>query len=134
MGTVAEVRRPKPFLFPEFCKGCGRCITACQKHSIAFSDHINPKTGVVPVEIDLDTCNGCGLCFEACPEPYGLLPRPAGDADFGMLLTSGFRWRYDVDDDTEAYLAFRNPSASAAVPIEVTRITDVQTDDPPVAV
>src|SRR5664279_3213515 len=80
MGVASEIRRPKPFLFPEYCKGCGRCITACQKHSITFTDRINPKTGLVPVEIDLDTCNGCGLCFEACPEPYGLLPRPGSDA------------------------------------------------------
>ena len=21
--------RPKPFVLPEFCKGCGRCISAC---------------------------------------------------------------------------------------------------------
>ena len=25
MSAVSEVRRPKPFLFSEFCKGCGRC-------------------------------------------------------------------------------------------------------------
>src|SRR4051812_13806824 len=84
MATAEETRRPKPFLFPEFCKGCGRCISACQKHSIAFTDRINPRTGLVPVEIDLDTCNGCGLCFEACPEPYGLIPRPADPADFEL--------------------------------------------------
>jgi 2-oxoisovalerate ferredoxin oxidoreductase alpha subunit len=84
MSTVSEVRRPKPFLLPEFCKGCGRCITACNKHSIAFGDHINPKTGLVPVDIDLNTCTGCGLCFEACPEPYGLLPLPAGVIDFEL--------------------------------------------------
>ena len=58
----------------------------------------------------------------------------AADADFGMLLTSGFRWRYDVDNDTEAYLAFRNPSAAAGVTVEITRISDVQTDDAPAAV
>ena len=73
--------RPKPFLFPEYCKGCGRCIAACQRHSIALGERINPRTGLIPVDIDLETCNGCGLCFEACPEPYGLMPCP-GDADF----------------------------------------------------
>jgi len=77
MGATSEVRRPKPFLYSEFCKGCGRCITVCNRHSIAFGDRINPKTGLVPVEIDLETCNACGLCLDACPEPYGLLPRPA---------------------------------------------------------
>ena len=84
MGAATGIRRPKPFLFPEYCKGCGRCITACQRHSIAFTGRINAKTGLVPVAIDLDTCNGCGLCFDACPEPYGLIPRPADPADFEL--------------------------------------------------
>ncbi len=64
--------RPKPFLFPEYCKGCGRCITACPKDCIHFADEINPQTGVLPVVLDLEACNGCGLCITACPEPYGL--------------------------------------------------------------
>ena len=74
--------RPKPFLLPEYCKGCGRCITACQKHSIAFTHEINQQTGLVPVEVDLDSCNACGLCMDACPEPYGLMPYPAGASEF----------------------------------------------------
>jgi pyruvate/2-oxoacid:ferredoxin oxidoreductase alpha subunit/ferredoxin len=84
MGTVPATRRPKPFLFPDFCKGCGRCITACQHEAIAFTDRIDPRTGLVPVEIDLERCNGCGLCFDACPEPYGLLPRPDAAGDFEL--------------------------------------------------
>ena len=84
MGTAPATRRPKPFLFPEYCKGCGRCITACQHHAIAFTERVDQRTGLVPVEIDLDACNGCGLCFEACPEPYGLLPRPDDPADFEL--------------------------------------------------
>jgi 2-oxoglutarate ferredoxin oxidoreductase subunit alpha/2-oxoisovalerate ferredoxin oxidoreductase alpha subunit len=71
-----SAERPKPFLFPEFCKGCGRCVTVCQRHSIRFSDHIHPRTGLVPVEIDLASCNACGLCMLACPEPHGLIPHP----------------------------------------------------------
>ena len=84
MGAATEIRRPKPFLFPEYCKGCGRCISACQHHAIALTDRIDPRTGLVPVEIDLEACNGCGLCFDACPEPYGLLPRPDDPADFEL--------------------------------------------------
>lgn len=64
--------RPKPFLYPEFCKGCGRCIGACPKHCISFSDEVDPRTGLIPVVVDLEACNGCGLCITACPEPYGL--------------------------------------------------------------
>jgi pyruvate/2-oxoacid:ferredoxin oxidoreductase alpha subunit/NAD-dependent dihydropyrimidine dehydrogenase PreA subunit len=81
MGVVSEVRRSKPFLLPEYCKGCGRCITVCNRHAIAYGDSINPKTGLVPIEIDLDTCNACGLCLDACPEPYGLLPLPVDATD-----------------------------------------------------
>ncbi|MGA8296889.1 MAG: 3-methyl-2-oxobutanoate dehydrogenase subunit VorB [Acidimicrobiales bacterium] len=71
------VERPKPFLVPAYCKGCGRCITSCPKHCIAFGMEINPQTGLTPVVLDLADCNGCGLCIDACPEPYGL--RPEGE-------------------------------------------------------
>ena len=73
MTAVAE--RPKPFVFPEYCKGCGRCIAACPKHCITLGTEINPQTGLVPVTIDLTLCNGCGLCISACPEPFGLRPQ-----------------------------------------------------------
>ncbi len=35
----------KPFLLPEFCKGCGRCIEACAKHCIELGTEINPRHG-----------------------------------------------------------------------------------------
>src|SRR5579871_1337247 len=74
MTTLAE--RPLPFVVPEYCKGCGRCIDSCIKDCIRLSTEINPLTGLVPIVLDLAQCNGCGLCIDACPEPYGL--RPAG--------------------------------------------------------
>lgn len=66
--------RPKPFLQPEYCKGCLRCVDACPKHCIEPGSEINPATGLIPVELHLDACNGCSLCMQACPEPYGLRP------------------------------------------------------------
>lgn len=75
MTTQTTMERPKPFVFPEYCKGCGRCIEACPKNCIAHGTEINPATGLIPILLDLDTCNGCGLCITACPEPYGLLPQ-----------------------------------------------------------
>ncbi len=70
-----EIRsRPKPFVMPQFCKACGRCIDACPKSCISIGDAIEPLTGFTPVVLDLDACSGCGLCFSACPEPYGLQP------------------------------------------------------------
>jgi pyruvate/2-oxoacid:ferredoxin oxidoreductase alpha subunit/NAD-dependent dihydropyrimidine dehydrogenase PreA subunit len=78
MPTTVE-NKPKPFLLPEYCKGCGRCIEACARHCIEMGTEINAKTGLVPVVIHLENCSACGLCFTACPEPYGLAPQPGGD-------------------------------------------------------
>ena len=77
MPTTAQ--RPKPFLLPQYCKGCGRCIEACAKHCIEAGTEINPETGLVPVVMHLEDCSACGLCLSACPEPYGLAPEPASD-------------------------------------------------------
>jgi len=73
-GTTRTERpkRPLPFLQPEYCKGCGRCIPACPKHCITFDDVVNAESGLLPVHIDFTDCNACGLCITACPEPYGL--------------------------------------------------------------
>jgi len=70
---VARLRvKPKPFLFPEYCKACGRCIEACRFGCITEGTEINPETGVAPVQLDLEKCSGCGLCVSACPEPFGI--------------------------------------------------------------
>jgi pyruvate/2-oxoacid:ferredoxin oxidoreductase alpha subunit/NAD-dependent dihydropyrimidine dehydrogenase PreA subunit len=75
---MALKERPKPFLLPEYCKGCGRCLDACAKDCITLGDQINSLTGLVPVELDLTNCHACGLCMDACPEPYGLRPAHEG--------------------------------------------------------
>ncbi len=83
---IATVR-PKPFLQPEYCKGCLRCIDACPKDCITPGSAVNPLTGLVPVELHLDACNGCALCMQACPEPYGLRPEtehPTSPFDFEL--------------------------------------------------
>lgn len=74
MPTLAERPKPKPVLFPEYCKGCGRCIDACAYRCIEPGSEIHQGTGLVPVSLHLEECTGCGLCFDACPEPYGLRP------------------------------------------------------------
>jgi pyruvate/2-oxoacid:ferredoxin oxidoreductase alpha subunit/NAD-dependent dihydropyrimidine dehydrogenase PreA subunit len=71
--------RPKPVLRAEYCKGCGRCIEACNHGCLASGSEIHAESGYVPVTLDLALCNGCGLCLDACPEPYGLVtPDVAG--------------------------------------------------------
>ena len=72
MGTASV--RVKPFLHPEYCKGCGRCVEACAHHCIEPGHEIHPATGLNPVVLHLEACTACGLCLEACPEPYGLEP------------------------------------------------------------
>jgi pyruvate/2-oxoacid:ferredoxin oxidoreductase alpha subunit/ferredoxin len=75
MATAQMKVRPKPFLFPQLCKACGRCIEACPKNCIEFASAIDPQSGLTPIVVHEELCNGCGLCFDACPEPYGLMPR-----------------------------------------------------------
>jgi ferredoxin len=72
--VTTTVRRPQPFLVPEYCKGCGRCVASCAKGCISLGTDIQPLTGLVPIVLDLTDCNGCGLCIDACPEPFGLRP------------------------------------------------------------
>jgi pyruvate/2-oxoacid:ferredoxin oxidoreductase alpha subunit/NAD-dependent dihydropyrimidine dehydrogenase PreA subunit len=83
----ARVRRPRPVLAPEYCKGCGRCVDACEHRCITPGHVINAASGLVPVAIDLERCTGCGLCIDACPEPYGL--QPALDDASGGLAPIG---------------------------------------------
>jgi len=77
MGSKADTGKvkPKPFLYPEFCKACGRCIEPCNFDAISMGTEINPATGLTFVQIDLDECTACGLCAVACPEPFGLRMR-----------------------------------------------------------
>jgi pyruvate/2-oxoacid:ferredoxin oxidoreductase alpha subunit/NAD-dependent dihydropyrimidine dehydrogenase PreA subunit len=74
---TATLERPRPVLYPQFCKGCGRCIDSCAHHCIEAGIDVHQATGLVPVVLDLERCTACGLCFDACPEPYGLRPDTA---------------------------------------------------------
>jgi pyruvate/2-oxoacid:ferredoxin oxidoreductase alpha subunit/NAD-dependent dihydropyrimidine dehydrogenase PreA subunit len=74
--------RPRPVLFADHCKACGRCLAACAHHCITPGVELRPATGFAPVALQLDACTGCGLCWDACPEPYGLMP--AGPAEAGL--------------------------------------------------
>ncbi|NNM24981.1 MAG: 3-methyl-2-oxobutanoate dehydrogenase subunit VorB [Phycisphaerales bacterium] len=84
VSTNKKKVKPRPLLFPHFCKACGRCITACPKDCIELGTEIDPVTGCTPVVIDRSLCNDCGLCLTACPEPYGLVPAPQDTEDFEL--------------------------------------------------
>ncbi len=106
MVTTKTKLRPKPFLFPQLCKACGRCIDACPKHCIEMGTEIEPMTGFTPVVVNLDVCNGCGLCYNACPEPYGLMPTPSDIEGIDMVVSDPF-----------SYFGPRARAAPAAEPI-----------------
>ena len=107
------VERPKPFLLPQFCKGCGRCIEACAKHCIEAGTEINPETGLIPVTLDLEECSSCGLCMSACPEPYGLAPQP--ESDFELEDPAALFGARPVPPERP------EPIADARLPLAVTR-------------
>ena len=90
MATAQTKLRPKPFLFPQLCKACGRCIEACPKHCIEFASEIDPQSGLTPIVVHEDACNGCGLCFDACPEPYGLMPRTGELEGVDMVVSDPY--------------------------------------------
>jgi 2-oxoglutarate ferredoxin oxidoreductase subunit beta len=51
------------------CKGCGRCIVACPKDLIGFSDDLNDR-GYQYVVFDgtPEECSGCTFCAVSCPD------------------------------------------------------------------
>lgn len=52
----------------ERCKGCGLCVTACQKKLIKIGDSIN-SLGYHTAQInDEEKCTGCANCAEMCPD------------------------------------------------------------------
>ncbi len=112
---VAKLKiKPKPFLFPEFCKGCGRCIESCRFGCITEGTEINPETGLIPVNIDLEKCSGCGLCVSACPEPFGLHLRTVdvdeidnealeGVHSFKEMVELFDKAEYELEDPSELF-------------------------------
>ncbi|MBI5422782.1 MAG: 3-methyl-2-oxobutanoate dehydrogenase subunit VorB [Opitutae bacterium] len=102
--------RPKPFLQPEYCKGCLRCVDACPKHCIEPGSEINPATGLIPVELHLDACNGCSLCMQACPEPFGLRP----ETERAHEDHSGRGDDFDLQDPAKLFGPKPRPSDPAA--------------------
>ena len=62
--------RPKPFLLPEFCKGCGRYLDTCTKDCVMTGPTRSIRgTGLVPVALNLEAYNGCGLFSTLAPSP-----------------------------------------------------------------
>jgi len=51
-----------------YCKGCGLCVWACPKHSLAFSPELN-SMGIHPAFFKENAeCTGCQNCVAMCPQ------------------------------------------------------------------
>ncbi|HSR50917.1 MAG TPA: 3-methyl-2-oxobutanoate dehydrogenase subunit VorB [Acidobacteriota bacterium] len=122
MPTRSRVKkeRPKPFLLADYCKGCGRCIDSCPKGCISFADEIDPRSGFIPVQLDLERCNGCGLCITACPEPYGLRE------ETGLSYEEG-KADYELQDPEKLFgPRTRPPRPSESIPDQLLKLRQVQ--------
>ena len=53
----------------KYCKGCGLCISVCQKKIIALDlSKVNSK-GYNPANVEnMDECIGCASCAMMCPD------------------------------------------------------------------
>ena len=63
--------RPFPVIHKNECKGCNRCIMACNNFVLVMSEDIN-DSGYNYVEYRGQGCNGCGDCYYTCPEPLAV--------------------------------------------------------------
>lgn len=54
-------------IYPERCKGCHYCLSACKKGALSVSDFTNKK-GHRAIAVDLEKCVACGSCFTVCPD------------------------------------------------------------------
>jgi 2-oxoglutarate ferredoxin oxidoreductase subunit beta len=51
------------------CKGCGRCVVACPKDLIEFSEELNDRGyRYVVFKGEPEDCSGCTLCAVSCPD------------------------------------------------------------------
>lgn len=53
------------------CKGCGLCITVCQKNIIVMEETATNRKGYHPATVrpeDMEKCVGCASCAKICPD------------------------------------------------------------------
>lgn len=59
---MSAQKNKKLVIKPEWCKGCGICVSFCPKNVLVLNDKDK-------IEIkNIDDCTKCGLCELRCPD------------------------------------------------------------------
>ncbi|UQZ89972.1 oxidoreductase [Deltaproteobacteria bacterium Smac51] len=69
--------KEKIITYPERCKGCHYCLSACKKGALSVSEFTNKK-GHKAIEANAEKCVACGSCFTVCPDYVFELVEEAG--------------------------------------------------------
>ncbi len=52
----------------EYCKGCGLCVTYCNKNVLVESEKLNRAGYHFAEPVNNEECIGCMICTIVCPE------------------------------------------------------------------
>jgi ferredoxin len=61
------IKTPKqfPWIIPEYCEGCGGCISQCKYGCLDLYETEIPEIYTVWIA-DASKCTGCGFCGNSC--------------------------------------------------------------------